>query len=252
MLWAGPVMSFFGFSETELAAAAAITLVAGLVRGFTGFGGSMILSPGFALIIDTPHAVAISILMNVLVGIPLAPSAFPLVRWRTIAPMAVTSMVVAPFGVALLVGLDPILMRRVIAVIVITFTIVLALDWRYAGPPHLAANIGVGGLAGFFNGSTGVGGPPVILYVLAGPGSAAEKRANIIWVYVLFTFVTAISFWVEGVLDGPTAAKGLAAAPIYLGAAWLGMKFFGDSTDRVYYRVALGALFLIAVAALLT
>ena len=198
----------------------------------------MILSPGFALIVDTPHAVAISILLNVFVGIPLAPNAFPLVRWPNIAPMAAASVVMAPVGVVLLVGVDPILMRRVIAVIVIAFAIVLALDWRYTGTPRPAANVGVGGLAGFFNGATGIGGPPVILYVLAGPGTAAVKRADIIWVYVLFTFVTAISFWVGGVLDGPTAVKGLAAAPIYLSGAWLGMKFSGGSTDKLYYRVA--------------
>jgi uncharacterized membrane protein YfcA len=212
----------------------------------------MILSPVFALIIDTPHAVAISILLNVLVGIPIAPSAFPLVKWRMIAPMAVASMVMAPVGVILLVGQDPDLMRRIIAIIVIAFAIVLAMDWRYTGTPHPAANVGVGALAGFLNGSTGVGGPPVILYVLAGPGSAAEKRATIIWLYVLFTFITAGAMWWQGILDGPTALIGLSAAPLYLGTAWLGMKFFGGSTDKIYYRIALAVLFLIALAALIS
>ncbi len=243
-------MSFLGFSVEELVAAVVIAIVAGLVRGFTGFGGAMILSPGFALFIDTPHAVATSVFLNVLVGIPLGPSALPLVSWRTITPMAVASMIMAPIGVVVLVGQDPILMRRIIAVIVIVFASILALDWRYAGVPRPAANFGIGGLAGFLNGATGVGGPPVILFVLAGPGSAAEKRANIIWLYLMFTIVTAIMLWFEGILDGPTAVVGLAAAPVYLGAAWLGMKFFGGSTDKVYYRVALVALFLIAVAAL--
>jgi uncharacterized membrane protein YfcA len=245
-------MTFLGFTMEEVAAALGIALVGGLVRGFTGFGGSMILSPGLALIVDTPQAVAISIFLNVLVGIPLAPSAFPHVKWRMIAPMAVASMVMAPVGVVLLVGQDPDLMRRIIAVIVITFAIVLAMDWRYTGKPHPAANVGVGAMAGFLNGATGVGGPPVILYVLAGPGSAEEKRASIIWLYVLFTFITAIGLWYEGVLDGPTALIGLSAAPLYLGSAWLGMKFFGGSTDKIYHRVALCALFLIALAALLT
>ncbi len=46
------------------------------------------------------------------------------------------------------------------------------------------------------------------------------------------------------------AARRSAAAPIYLSAAWLGMKFFGGSTDKLYYRVALAVLMLIAVAAL--
>ena len=166
-------------------------------------------------------------MLNVLVGIPLAPSAFPLVRWRAIAPLA---------GVVLLVGLDALPMRRLIAVIVI------ALDWRYPGTPHPLANVGIGGLAGFLGGATGIGGPPVILHVLAGPGTAAEKRADIIWIYVPFNSVTALSLWVGGGLDAPSAGRGLAAAPIYLSAAWLGMKFFGGSTDKPYYRVALAAL----------
>ncbi len=244
-------MLIAGFTAPEAAAAVAIVVAAGLMRGFSGFGGSMIISPGLALIFDTTHAVAVSILLNLLVTVQLVPAALPLVRWKEIAPMSTAALLMAPLGAFVLVSLDPVLMRRGIAVIVLCFAALLATDWRYKGTPGLTANLGTGALSGFLNGATGVGGPTLVLYVLAGPGSAAEKRADIICVFGIFILATASSFWGHGLYDTTTLWRAVLIAPFFLGAAWVGTRLFSRATDRIYYRVALAVLTAIAIAALI-
>ena len=61
------------FAPESLAAAAAIALAAGVIRGITGFGGAMVMTPPLAL------------LLGPLVAVPLANVSMP-VRWTSPMP----------------------------------------------------------------------------------------------------------------------------------------------------------------------
>ncbi len=58
--------------------------------------------------------------------------------------MGLISIVTVPVGAWLLVTVDAELMRRVIAGVVIVFTLVLLAGWRYRGPRTTATHAGVG------------------------------------------------------------------------------------------------------------
>jgi len=63
---------------------------------------------------------------------------------------------------------------------ILVFGLLLMSGWRYTGSRPLPLNIGIGTLAGLLKGATGMSGPPVILYLLAGPEAAKQHRANLI------------------------------------------------------------------------
>lgn len=155
-----------------------------------------------------------------------------------------------PLGGYVLMTVDPIVARKLIATVVATFSLMLLFGFRYRGSPRPATSIALGSLVGVLLGATSVGAPPVILYLLSGPDPTAVTRAN------LTVFVTAIS--VVGIamltLAGAvTTSVGLTAAALavpFLVSTWLGSKMFIRLADRHVIRLSLALMFGSSIASL--
>ncbi len=61
------------------------------------------------------------------------------------------------------------MLRRWIAGVVVVFSLLLLNGARYEGPQRPATSIALGAFSGVLVGATGIGGPPIILYLLSGP-----------------------------------------------------------------------------------
>lgn len=237
--------------DTTHLAAAAIVTVAGLVRGITGFGGAMLMTPVLSLLMGPVPAVITALTLETAAALIMFPEAVPQVRWRTLLYLTVPAAVTVPLGGYLLLTLDPAIARKVISAVVIIFSLILLLGFRYAGKPRAATSIALGSMVGVLLGATSVGAPPVIIYLLSGPDPAAVTRAN------LTVFVTAISVF-GLVMLAAAGAIGVALGPsllvlsvLFVGAAWIGGKLFARLTDMAVRRIALGFMLLIGLGTLL-
>ena len=77
-----------------------IAVAAGMIRGFTGFGAGLILVPSYILLLGPMLAVPIVVLLDAAASVQLMPRAFPLVRWRTLAPLSIAAAVMIPVALA--------------------------------------------------------------------------------------------------------------------------------------------------------
>src|ERR1035437_7786990 len=170
----------------ELAAIGIVTL-AGIVRGVTGFGGAMLMTPVLSGLIGPVSAVVTALILETAAALGMFPDALPKARWRTLLYLTLPAIVTVPLGGYLLLTLDPNVARKMIAGVVIVFSSMLLSGLRYSGSPRPATSLALGSLVGALVGATSIGAPPVILYLLSGPDPAAVTRAN------LTVFVTAIS-----------------------------------------------------------
>jgi uncharacterized protein len=236
--------------DTGLLIAVAVVSVAGIMRGFAGFGGTMVIAPVLSLLFDTPEAVAISLLLNTLVSVQLLPDALPLTRWKEIAPMSVATVLTPPLGAMILIAVDADIMRRVIALIVMVFTAVLASGWRFKGQPSTALNFATGAVSGIVTGAAGTGGPPIILYIFASDRPVAEKRANIISVFAVLLVATVAALWFQDVITAHTLWRTALLAPFFFFSAWIGQRTFRKVGDVLYQRVAFGFLFAVSAVVL--
>ena len=162
-----------------LIAAGIIAAVAGVVRGITGFGGAMVMAPPLALLLGPKLAVPVILVLESVAAAPMLIQTRHLVHWKMIGAILLAACVTVPLGVLALVAIDPAITRRVIAVTVIVFAVILLRGWRYAGRPRLATSVGLGAVSGAMLGATSIGGPPVILYLLSGPDPIETTRANL-------------------------------------------------------------------------
>ena len=108
-------------AERRIIVAMAVAALAGLVRGFSGFGGAMIYMPLVAAIYD-PRIAAVTILLVDFV-VHLAVRRFAEMRrcnWREVVPISIAMAVGVPFGTWALIALDPIVLRWCIAIVVLS------------------------------------------------------------------------------------------------------------------------------------
>ncbi|WP_417520177.1 sulfite exporter TauE/SafE family protein [Minwuia sp.] len=225
----------------------AMSAGAGLMRGFAGFGSAMMLSPLLSLYYSPLAAVLIIGIMEIVVSIQLVPKALKDVEWPFLRPVIIAAILCIPLGIWALSAIDGNIISAFISLMVLAFVIVLATGWRYAGPKRLPITIGIGGLSGALIASTSVGGPPLLIYMMAGSQTARQVRANIIVYFAVIEIAVLIALWVRGLFDMEYFLMGAFFCPTYLAGAWLGSRLFRESSEHLYRRIALILLAIIAV-----
>ena len=237
-------------AEPRIFAAMAVAALAGLTRGFSGFGGAMVYMPLIATIYD-PRIAAVTILLVDLVS--ATPFAIPEVRrctWREVTPLSAAMAVGLPIGTWALLVLDPIVLRWCIAAVVLSLVPVLASGWRYHGAPRLPITLGVGLFAGVSAGAVLIAGPPVILYWLGGGNSAITIRANLMVLFMICDVLLVAIFGYGNLFEARPLALSLLLGLPYLAGMGFGSHFFHGASDRLYRTIAYIIITLAAIVSL--
>ena len=221
---------------------ALVALVAGVVRGVTGFGGALVMTAPLALLLGPLLAVPVVLLLESVAAAPMLVKTMPQVRWRVFAPLGIAACAAVPLGAMVLVSADPQLLRRAIAAIVIVFSALLLRGWRYAGRPRLSTSVGLGALSGAMLGATSVGAPPVILYLLSGPDRVETTRANLTLYLVVTSLAGLAVLLAHGVLDAAAAWTALWLAPGYFAGLVAGMRLFPYVSETRFRQLTLALL----------
>ena len=239
------------FLSPALFIAMGVSAAAGLMRGFAGVGSGMLMAPVFAILFGPVQTVAIIILMEIVVTGQLLPGVRREIDWKVIAPMGIAAALLMPAGSWLLVTLDPDLIARGIALVVVAFSVLLMAGWRYEGEKKLWATLGVGGLSGVLMASTSLGNPPVMAYLLSSRDAAATNRANFTG-YFAVTLVALIAMMAAaGLIDVDALWTAAILLPVFMVGAWVGSRLFRRSSEALYRRVALGLLLCVGLYGLL-
>jgi uncharacterized membrane protein YfcA len=236
-----------GFNE--LAVVVVVTL-AGFMRGITGFGGAMLMTPPLSFLIGPVPAVVTALMLETAAALVMFSDAWPRINKRVLLQLTIPACFTVPIGGYLLITLDPIIARRAIAAVVVVFSFVLLAGFRYSGPHRPATALTLGSIVGVLLGATSVGAPPVILYLLSGPDPPAVTRANLT---VFVTTISVIGLVMLGAAGAATAELALLAALLcipFLGATWLGGKLFIRLSDLGVRRLALGVMLSVGIVTL--
>lgn len=227
------------YAPETIAIAFVIAALAGLIRGITGFGGAMVMSPPFALILGPIIMVPAVLLLESVAAAPMVVHTRRSVRWKVIGPIVLAACVAAPLGTYVLVSADPQVLRRVVAAIVIVFSALLLRGWRYGGRQRVATGTGLGMLSGAMASATSIGGPPVILYLLAGPDPIEVTRANLTFFVAVISAAGVATLAIAGKLDPRALWIFAALAPAYYGGMVVGTRAFTRFDDRRFRRLTL-------------
>jgi uncharacterized membrane protein YfcA len=186
----------------ELVGLALVTLLAGLVRGFTGFGAGLLMAPWFLMLLGPSRAVPVLVALELVASARLVPSALREIDPRPTLSLGIPACLAVPLGSLLLVGLDPVVVRRAISLIILVFVVALVAGWRYRRRPSRVALAAAGTTSGLLSGFGGIGGPPVVLLLISGPDTTARNRATLIVFFALTQTAATIAFAFHGLMIG--------------------------------------------------
>lgn len=223
-------------------AAVLATFLAGLMRGYAGFGTAILLAPVYSVLWGPRAGVPVMLLLELFVSLQLLPRALRDADRRVILPIGGAACLATPLGAFILLTADGEALRRFIGGFVLVFGMLLMSGWRYHGARPLGLNLAVGTAAGLLKGATGMSGPPVILYLLAGKEAAKHHRANLILFFGLISVVSIAGPLVGGLVTAAVLWKLVVVLPVLLGGVWIGARLFGVIPDRFYKPFAIAAL----------
>ena len=231
-----------GVSAAGLAVAGGAAVAGGLVRGFTGFGGALVMVPVLSLVLGPGTALAAVCASGVPVILQLLPAALRHAERAFVLPFATAAFAAAPVGTLVLVAVSPGAMKIAISLAVLAMTALMARGWRFpasAGKGFMAA---LGVAAGLVQGASGVGGPPAVAAALARHGSPETQRGNVIGAVSALGLCAAVPYWFHGFFTVEAVAVAVVILPAYLGATWAGIRLFAGRGKAWYRRAALAVL----------
>ncbi|WP_421991556.1 sulfite exporter TauE/SafE family protein [Roseococcus sp.] len=226
----------------QLWAALVATTIAGLMRGYAGFGTAIILAPVYSALWEPRNGVPVVLLMELVISLQLLPRAFKDADRRVILPIGGAACLATPIGTFVLLSADPDMLRRFIGGFVLVFGALMMSGWRYHGSRPLPLNLAVGTSAGLLKGATGMSGPPVILYLLSGPEEARQHRANLILFFGLIALVSVVGPYLGGLFTLDVLAKLVWILPVQILCVRLGARLFHVVPIRLYKPFALAVL----------
>jgi uncharacterized membrane protein YfcA len=226
----------------------AAAFVAGLARGFSGFGAALIFMPLASAVVEPIVAAPVLLIADAAATTALLPDAWRRADRGAVAVMALGAMAGVPLGTLVLATVDPLTVRWAIVLAVAALVVLLASGWRYRGRPSAAATAGTGVVAGLFSGVAQIGGPPVVAYWLGAGISAATVRANIVLYFAASTVLSGVAYAVGDLLTGRVLLLAVVTFPAFAAGLGLGSRLFGRAAEATFRRACFG---LIAAAAIL-
>lgn len=227
-----------------------VAFFAGLVRGFSGFGG-----PATMLAVMTWFLTPLQVVTKVLVIECIAATGLVWrvrreIDWGTSMAITLPMLVSMPFGYWLLTHTDPDLMRRLISLAIFLSCAVMLTQWRYQSRLSRPYLIAVGLAGGVIIGASFVA-LVVVAVILIGPYDRNEART----LFLASGFCLAYWLLVISIVNGQTGlhsvVSAMPAAVTYFLGSWVGSNWFGNSTDAGYRRYALILLTVLALIGML-
>ena len=213
-----------------------IAFLGGIVRGFTGFAGSLFMLPCYTLLLG-PIAGMNIIILSGLVGVM-----FTVRRAVKYSQKKITLFYSAGLCVGAFMGLNFLFKNEIsqitfyMGIFIIVGTLILFSGWRYNGPQTRLISLGFGWVTGLFSGFFGVPtGPFTGIYFFSSPVEKNIIQSNIQLVIIctIFSFFAYFIF-VQG-FDSKFLVIGLVLS-IPLSVGLRAGIFLFDKVSEAYFR----------------
>ena len=213
-------------------------IVAGLVRGFAGFGSAMIIMPVAASVLSPVEAILFMTAAELIGPLPNLPDALREGAPREVGRLLLGVLIGMPLGLWGLSMMSPEGFGWIVSGVVLTLLVLLLGGWRYHGQLGARLVTATGALGGFMTGFSGIAGPPVILLYMASRKPAAVIRANFLLYLLGIDLLLFVMLAATGQVVWPALILGLLAGVPNIIANMIGARLFDPGRERLFRAVA--------------
>jgi len=227
-----------------------VAFVAGVVRGFSGFGTAMIYLPVAGGILSPLEALTTLVCMDLVGPVPNLRRAIRDGTPDDILRLSIGLVIALPLGVWALSLVAPQVFRYGVSIITFVLLVLLISGFRYRRSLTPAMVTATGGLGGFLAGSVGLPGPPVIMVYMGAALPVSAIRANITLFLFMGDIAMLVVLWVFGHLVPSAIGLGLVLMIPNLLGNIAGARLFRPRAERNYRVIAYSIIAFSAVSGL--
>ncbi len=221
----------------------ALAVIAGAyLKGYTGFGASMLWVTSLSLVLPPLQVVPMVLMFEVATSIYLLPQIWRQVRWKSIVVLLVGTWAATPLGIYALSNLPATPIRVGLAIVVFVAAILILRGFALRAEPSTPATVGVGLMAGALNGSMGIVGPPVILFYFSSPVGVVAGRASIITYFIGTDSVGTAMFAAQGLISQSIFWRTAVFLPLLIAGVAVGNRGLLKTEPDTFKRAALFVL----------
>jgi uncharacterized protein len=238
-------------TPATLAWLASISLLAGVAKGLTGFGGALVMAPLFGLLLGPADTAAMIVFVHCVTSLQGIRQWGRVVRWRSVLPLAAVALVSAALAAHWMAGADARRLRHATAIAVLAITVLHMHGWRWrhhgSGMPLVAAGV----VSGMLTALAGLGGPPAVYY-FAGIDQGPALRANLLGYFAALFCGTALLFAISHRITVSHAITSVGLAPAFAIGVLLGERSGARMSRVAFDRIVSGLLLLSGCLALVS
>ena len=231
-----------------LALSSAAIFLAAIVRGFSGFGFSLLSITAISLLMPVKDIVPSIFLLEIAASINLIPGIWREIDWKSLRWLMIGYVIGLPIGGYALINAPEAPAQIALGVFVIGTGILMLRGFHLAKTPGPGASTATGVASGVLNGAFGTGGPPVVLFYFSTPGAAAIGRASVIFFFLFTDLLGILYFATQGIVTQQSFVQFILWMPTLLIGIWIGAHGFRRMNQEAFRRCVL--VILIALAAI--
>ncbi len=237
-----------------LAAGVVIVFLAGIVRGFAGFGFSAFSVAGLSLLVSPASVVPAIFVLEVLASVTLLRSALRDVDVRWLAWLVLGNVLFIPLGILVLATVPETPLRLLIGALLLLAVAMQRSGRRLDLTPTPLVRLGVGAVSGFANGVAAIGGIAVAVLLGTSRLAPAALRATLIALFLVTDLyalacaavVPAAAPAASALLGPATVSWTIWMAPAMLAGIAVGRRSFAGASPQAFRRRVLDLLLVIA------
>ena len=204
-----------------------VLFLATVIRSTFGFGEALFAVPLLALRIPLTVAAPLAVLVSITIALVVVAQDWQHIHLPSVGGLLGSTVLGIPVGLLLLKAGRPDIVKAVLAVILIFFSVYCLRGRRLLTLESDSKRwlLACGFCAGVLGGAYGMNGPPLVLYGTMRRWSAQQFRATLQGYFLPASILGIVSFWFAGLLTPAVTRDYLWSLPVVLPAIWLGRIF---------------------------
>lgn len=217
--------------------------LASLIQGITGFGFALIAVPLLSLFIPEIRSITpIVVIYSFLTNIVIMYKSRHYIDIKKIIPLIIFGIIATPIGTYILLYVNVNILKIIIGLITTITAFAMFKNFKITIKNESISYGIVGILSGLLNGSTGLSGPPVVLFLTNQNTDKNAFRANLAFYGIATNIFAIILFVVEGIVNTSILHFTILYLPALIIGVFAGIKISTKINEIIFRNLTIGLI----------